>query len=51
MDDFLILSYDKSELYMVWKVIEKKLGELKLTVNPKSAICNCSSRGGCFFRV
>ena len=46
MDDFLILSHDKDELYRVWEVIEEKLGELKLTVNPKSAIYNCSSRGG-----
>ena len=30
-------------------VIEEKLGELKLTVNPKSAIYNCSSRGGVAF--
>ena len=46
MDDFLILAHDKDELYGMWKAIEEKLSELKLMVNPKSAIYNCNSRGG-----
>lgn len=49
MDDFLFLSHDKDELKRVRMVVEQKLAELKLTVNPKSAIYNCMARGGFSF--
>ena len=46
MDDFLIMGYDKGELYRVKDEVEKKLEEYKLKVNPKSALYNlCSATG------
>ncbi|MBQ2695628.1 RNA-directed DNA polymerase [Candidatus Saccharibacteria bacterium] len=48
MDDFLILSHDKEWLREVKEEIANKLAELKLTVNPKSAIYNCDGGGFAF---
>ena len=55
MDDFLILSTDKSELRRIWRTLEAKLAsEYLLTLNPKTEIF-CCRRGfnflGFRFRV
>ena len=48
MDDFLVLSHSKSELKQIYGEIERCLAELKLKVNPKSAIYNCFAQGVTF---
>lgn len=49
MDDFLVLGYDKKELRGVREEIAAKLTEMKLAVNPKSAIYNLMDGGGVGF--
>lgn len=44
MDDGIVFCNDKERLKEVWKEIEKKLVELKLTLNAKTEIY--SSKGG-----
>ena len=46
MDDFLILSRDKQELKRAFLRISEELQKIKLKVNSKSAIYNCSSEAG-----
>ena len=46
MDDLVILGWDKAELGRLKDNIEKDLAELKLKVNPKSALYNCCSATG-----
>jgi len=43
MDDIIILDNDKSKLKELWKIIEIKLEELKLKINPKSSIVRLSN--------
>lgn len=38
MDDFIIFDTRKDRLKEIWKIIEQKITELKLTMNPKSNI-------------
>ena len=49
MDDILVLGWDKGELYEIRRVLERELSELKLRVNPKSAIHNCCAVAGFSF--
>ena len=43
MDDLVLFSYDKSKLINDYKLIESKINNLKLTLNNKSIIYDCSS--------
>lgn len=49
MDDFLIMDYDKKRLEMLLTTISAKLRKLKLSVNPKSRIYDCSVSSGVTF--
>ena len=46
MDDFLIMGWDKAELYELKEVVRRKLGELGLEMNEKSAVYNLCSETG-----
>lgn len=46
MDDFLILGTNKEELKEVCAMVECELKKMKLKVNPKTAIYNCSAGAG-----
>ncbi len=46
MDDFLVLGWDRKELMRIKEIIENELKKLKLKMNPKSTIYNCSSATG-----
>lgn len=46
MDDLLFFDFDKNELKRLHGVVKMEAEKLKLKVNPKSAIYNCSSRAG-----
>ena len=46
MDDLLILGWDKAKLHELMKMIEQDLAEIKLKMNPKSAVYNCCSLAG-----
>lgn len=46
MDDLIILDHDKDKLYRFKDEIKKCLADVKLEVNPKSAMYNCSSYAG-----
>ena len=48
MDDFLVLSHSKGELWQIYREIERGLMELRLKINPKSAIYNCCAQGVTF---
>lgn len=40
MDDFLILDTDKEDLKRKWRIIEEKIHQLKLELNPKTNLYN-----------
>ena len=42
MDDFIILDTDKDKLKRIWKILEVKINELGLKLNPKSNITKLS---------
>lgn len=46
MDDLVIFGHDKKELKRLLEVVTEEAHELKLEINPKSAIYNCSSKTG-----
>ena len=49
MDDLIFLGHDKEELKRILKFVSREARKLKLGINPKTAIYNCSSSAGVGF--